>query len=136
MISHQPCIIPQSTDILTHSKFWGSILFADHYSNFLINHLITDTTSITKLEAKQAYERVALSHSVSVKAYHTDNLWFNDNNFRRDCIKSGEQLTHCCVGTHHQNAVAEYKIKEVCYGGRTILLHAKRKRPNVISTSL
>ena len=28
------------------------------------------------------------------------------------------------------------KIKEVCHGGRTILLHAKRKWPSVISTVL
>ena len=77
------------------------MLFANHYSDFIYNHLITGNTSITTLEAKQAYERVALSYGVTVKLYHTDNLRFNDNNFRGDCIKAGQQLTHCGVEAHH-----------------------------------
>ena len=45
-------------------------------------------------------------------------------------------MSYCGVGAHHQNAVVESRIKHVCYGGRTILLHAKRKWPDVISTIL
>ena len=45
-------------------------------------------------------------------------------------------MTFCGVGAHHQNAVVESKNKEICYGSRTILLHAKRKWPTVISTIL
>ena len=136
VISHQPGLVPQSTGILTHVKYWGSILFVDHYSDFLYNHLITGTTSQATLEAKQAYERVAAAHGVKVQSYHADNLRFNDNNFKGDCIKNGQTITYCGVGAHHQNAVAESKIKMVSYGARTILLHAKRKWPAVIATAL
>ena len=45
-------------------------------------------------------------------------------------------MTFCGTGAHHQNAVAESKIKTVCYGARTVLLHAKRKWPTVIATAL
>ena len=136
VISHQPGLIPQSSGILTYEKFWGSVLYSDHYSDFVYNHLITGTTSIATLESKQAYERVAASYGVSIKAYHADNLRFNDNNFKGDCIKGGQTLTHCGVGAHHQNAIAESKIKLMCYGARTVLLHAKRKWPTVIATAL
>ena len=76
------------------------------------------------------------TYGVKIKAYHADNLRFNDNNFTGDCIRGGKTLTHCGVGAHHQNAIAESKIKLVCYGSRTILLHAKRKCPGVVATSL
>ena len=136
IISQQSGSIPQTSGKLTHQRFWGSILYADHSSDLLFNHLVTGTTSAATLASKHAYERVAREHGVTVKAYHADNLRFNDNNFRGDCVKAGQKLTFCGVGAHHQNSVAESKIKEVCYGARTILLHAKRRWPTVISSVL
>jgi len=129
-------VIPQSTGILTHEKFGGSVLYVDHYSDFVYNHLITGTTSIATIESNQAYERVVATYGVKIKAYYTDNLRFNDNNFTGDCIRGGQTLTHCGVGAHHQNVIAESKIKLVCYGSRTILLHAKRKWRGVAATAL
>ena len=90
IISHQPGLVPQSTGILTHIKYWGSILFVDHHSDFLYNHLIAGTTSQATLEAKQAYERVAAACGVSIRSYHADNLRFNDNNSKGDCLKHGQ----------------------------------------------
>ena len=88
------------------------------------------------LKSKQAYERVAKSYGVQVKSYHANNLHFNDKNFSGDFLKGGQTITFCGVEVHQQNAVVESKIKEVCYGGRKILLHAKRKWLTVISTVL
>ena len=79
------------------------------------------------LRFKQAYERVANSYGVKIKSYHADNLRFNDKIFAGDLLKGGQTIIFYGVGSHHQNAVVESKIKEVCYGGRTILLHAKQK---------
>ena len=136
IISHQPGLIPQSTGTMTHERFWGSVLYVDHHSTYMYNHLITGTTSQATLDSKLAYERVAAAHGVKVKAYHADNLRFNDTKFTGSCINAGQQMSYCGVGAHHQNAVVESRIKQVCYGGRTILLHAKRKWPDVISTIL
>ena len=136
IVSHQPGLIPQSTGILTHEKFWGSILFVDHYSDFVLNHLIRGTTSQATLEGKHAYERTAASHGVRVSSYHADNSRFNDRNFQGDCVRQKQTISFCGVGAHHQNAVAESKVKTLCYGARTILLHAKRKWPKVIATAL
>ena len=109
--------MPQSTRTLTHEIFWGSVLYVDHMSDFMYNHLITGITSMETLKSKQAYERVANSYGVQVKSYHADNLRFNKKNFSGYLLKGGQTITFCGVGAHHQNDVVESKIKEVCYGG-------------------
>ena len=128
--------MPQATGRLTKNRFWGCVLYSDHHSDFIFSFLISTPTSEETLASKLAYERVASAHGVKVKAYHADNLRFNDSNFRRSCVAAGQQITFCGVGAHHQNAIAEAKIKQISYGARTILLHAKRKWPSVIDASL
>ena len=136
IVSHQPGIIPQATGRPTHERFWGSVIYVDHATDFIYNHLIRGTSSEETLESKLAYERTALSYGVRIGAYHADNSRFNDSRFTGSCCEAGQQITFCGVGAHHQNALAESKIKAVCYGGRTILLHAKRRWPSVITTAL
>ena len=51
-------------------------------------------------------------------------------------MKEGQDLTFCGVGAYHQNDVVESKIKKVCYGGRTILLHSKCNWPSMISIAM
>ena len=98
--------------------------------------MITGTTSHATLEVKQAYKKISAAHGVNIKSYHADNLRFNNNIFKGDCIKYGQMITYYGVGAHHQNDVAETTIKMMCYGARIILLHAKRKWPEVIATVL
>ena len=136
IVSQQSGLMPQSSGILTKNRFWGSTLFVDHYSDFIHNHLITGTSSSETYESKKAYERVAATYGVKIKSYHGDNLRFNDKLFVGDCEASGQNISFCGVGAHHQNAIAERKIKEITYGARTVLLHAKRKWPKVIKTVL
>ena len=76
-----------------------------------------------------------MPYGVSIKTYHTDNLRFNDNNFKGDCIKGVHSLTYCDIGAHHQNKIVK-KIKLGCYSARTVLLHTNRKQSDVISASL
>ena len=97
---------------MTHERFWDSVLYVNHHSDYIYNHLITGTTSQAILESKLAYERVAAAHGVQVEYYHAGNLCFNDRNFAGSCINAGEQLSYCGVGAHHQNAMVESKIME------------------------
>ena len=136
IVSHQPGLIPQTSGKLTHARFWGSVIYVDHATDFIYNHLIKTTSSDETLASKFAYERLSRSYGVTIGAYDTDNSRFNDERFTGSCKEAGQQLTFCGVGAHHQNAIAERKIKEICYGGRTILLHAKRRWPSMISTVL
>ena len=66
ILSYQPILIPQLSGIPTHTTFWGSVLFADQFLDFLFNHLITGANILATLEANQAYERVANSYGVKV----------------------------------------------------------------------
>ena len=56
--------------------------------------------------------------------------------FLKSCIKGGQDLTFYRVGAHHQNYVVESKIREVCYSGRTMLLHARLKCSSMISIEM
>ncbi len=66
------------------------------------------------------------------KSYHTDNGQFVDKDFKDDCTMSNQSVTFCGVGGHHQNGIAEQKIKELTLGAQTLLLHAKRVLPEYI----
>ena len=93
-------------------------------------------SSLEILNSKHAYERVGKAYGIDIKSYHAYNLRFKDINFTGDCERVGQSMKFCAVEAHHQNAVVESKNKEICYGARTILLHAKRKWFTVISTVL
>ena len=112
IILHQPGLILQSIGIMIHERFWGSVLYVDHHSDYMYNHLITCTKSQATLESKLAYERVAAAHGVQVKAYYADNIRFNSKYFAGSCINAGQQLSYFIASAHHKNAVAESKIKE------------------------
>jgi hypothetical protein len=49
---------------------------------------------------------------------------------------SNQTIAFCGVGSHHQNGIAEQKMKDITLVGRTLLLHAKRMLPEYISTIL
>jgi hypothetical protein len=88
------------------------------------------------LLAKHAYERFLSSIGVPAKAYHVDNRRFADQGFQDDCNLSNQVITFCGVGSHHQNVIAECKIKELTLGAWTLLLHAKRMLPEYIRAPL
>ena len=136
IVSAQPGLVPQSMGKLTNDRFWGSVIYVDDISDFIYNHLVKRISSKETLESKLSYERVLLSYGRKAQGYHADNLRFNDSNFKGSCIKGGQKLTFCGVGAHHQNGIVETKNKIVCNGARTLLLHAKRKWPKIISTVL
>jgi len=66
-----------------------------------------------KLMAKHAYECFLALLRVDSKAYHADNGRFADKGFRDDCVSSNQTITFCGVGSHHQNGIAERKIKDI-----------------------
>ena len=100
------------------------------------SHLQTSTGGDETLAAKHAFEIMSHSFGIPIQSYHADNGIFAEKLFRNEISMSNQSISFCGVGAHHQNAIAECKIREVCYSSRTVLLHAKRKWPAVISTAL
>ena len=49
---------------------------------------------------------------------------------------AGQTITYCCIGTHHQNVIAEAHIEYLTLAEWTMLLRAKRHWPEAITTML
>ncbi len=111
-------------------------MIVDHHSDYVYVNLMRNLTLEESLLAKHAYERFLSSIGVTAKTYHADNFRFADQGFRDDCNLSNQVITFCGVGSHHQNGIAEQKIKELTLGAWTLLLHAKRMLPEYNSTIL
>ncbi len=108
----------------------------DHHSNHVNLFLMWDLTLNKAILAKHAYDRFLSLLGVTSKAYHADNRYFADKGFQDDCTSCNKTITFCGVGRHHQNGIAEQKIKELTLGAETLLLHAKRMLLEYISTFL
>jgi hypothetical protein len=129
LVSAQPGLIPQISGKLTGLRVNGATIFVDHHSDHVYVFLMRVLTLDETILAKHAYERFLSSIGVTSKAYHADNGQFADKGFRDDCIACNQVITFCGVGSHHQNGIAERKIKELTLGARTLLLHAKQVLP-------
>eukprot|EP00957_Ditylum_brightwellii_P002087 160548-Ditylum_brightwellii.AAC.1 len=70
----------------------------------------------------------------NVESYHGDNGRFDSGDFTNSCKAAQRTYSYCGVGGHHQNGIAENMNKRLTHRARTVLLHAKRKWPAVIST--
>jgi hypothetical protein len=136
MVSAQPCLIPQMSGSLTNLSIMTAMVFVDHFSDQVYVYLMKDLMLSETLLAKQAYECFLALLDVESKAYHADNGCFADKGFRDDCTSSNQMITFCGLGSHHQNGIAECKIKDITLGGRTLLLHVKYMFPKYISTIL
>ena len=71
------------------------------------------TTAEETLLAKKAFELFALEHGHKILAYHADNVVFAANAWREACKESMQGLTFAGVNAHHQNGIAERRIKEL-----------------------
>eukprot|EP00957_Ditylum_brightwellii_P173882 13237832-Ditylum_brightwellii.AAC.1 len=106
----------------------------DHASKFSYSHLIKGASNAKTLSAKGAYERVMQSYGHKVEVYHGDTSRFDSQDFKASCDKAQQTYSYCGVGAHHQNGIAEAMNKRISHNARTILLHAKRKWPSVITS--
>jgi hypothetical protein len=136
LVSAQPGLIPRIIGRLTCMQINGALVIIDNYSDHLYVLLMRNLSLEEALLAKHAYECFLSSIGATAKAYHTDNGQFSDKGFKDDCTMSNQSIMFCGVGGHHQNGIAECKIKELTLGARTLLLNAKRMLPEYILTIL
>ena len=75
-------------------------------------------------------------HGHTIKSWHADNGRYAEKDFKEAVTFADQTITFCGVGAHHQNEIAETAIKKDTLQARTLLLHAKRYWPAVITTML
>ena len=136
LVSAQPGLIPQMAGFLTNLRIWGATVFVDHFSDYVYVALMRDLTLDETLLAKTAFERHANEGGVSISSYRADNGRFSDAGFQKAIKDANQTITFCAVGAHHQNGIAERRIKELTLISRTLLLHAKRHWPDYITTMM
>jgi hypothetical protein len=136
MISTQVGFFAQLKGKLTSKWYRAASIFVDHFSCLRYVHLMQDLSSDETIKAKEAFERFAPEHGVTIKHYHCDNGRFADNLFQQACQQNKEQLTFCGVNAHFQNGIAERAIRDLSESARKQLLHAHQRWPAAVHTAL
>ncbi len=136
LVSAQPGLIPHITGKLKGQQINGATVIVNHHLDHVYVYLMRNLAPEETIFAKHAYEPFLTSIGVTAKAYQADSGRFADQGFRDDCNLSNQVITFCGVGSHHQNGIAERKIKELILGARTLLLHTKQMLPEYFSTIL
>ena len=136
LVVAQPGLVPRMDGRHTNDRICGATTFLDHYSGMSYSSLQTSLDGQQTLEAKQAFETHSDSCGVDIKSYRADNGRYAEKSFV-DAIKDAHQtIDFCGVGAHHQNGIIERHLQRRTSRSRTILLHAKRHSPAMISTIL
>lgn len=136
MISPFGGLIPQMKGRLMRAKYYAATIFVDHHSDYTYVHLMQDTTAVATLEAKNAYERLIGTFGSKVLAYHADNGRFAEKAYMSDVKDKGQNITFCGVGSHHQNGIAERRIRSLGEDARTMLAHGEHLWPEVVNKTL
>ena len=134
--SSVPGFVPIAKGQPTIRKCHGALVFVDHTSDFRYVHMHYDLTSDKTINAKHAFEHLAEQHGVRILHYHCDNGRFTDKAFVDDIRMAHQTITFCGVGAHHQNGVAERRIRDITENARTSLLHAAHRWPKAIAANL
>jgi hypothetical protein len=134
--SPTPGLIAQMTGTLTTKRYKYATVYVDQRSRFGYVHLQKTTSAEETIEGKNAFETYARSHGVTVKNYLADNGIFKANLWVNDCKAKGQGLTFAGVNAHHQNGVAERRIRELQDMARTMLIHANSRWSDSVTTNL
>jgi hypothetical protein len=71
-----------------------------------------------------------------VLGYHANNGIFKANKWVDACKNKGQGLTFAGVNAHHQNGIAERKIRSLQELARTMLVHANKRWPVAVTANL
>ena len=136
--SSTPGFIGQLKGWLTRQRYSCATVFVDHYSDLTFVYLQRTTSADETLDAKEAFERYAYQHGVKILHYHADNGRFNESAWIQHLQRQNPQQTqsYSGVGAHHQNGIAEKRIRDLQDCARTMLLHAQRRWPEAINEHL
>lgn len=134
--STTPGLIAQLRGFITKQRYEYATVFVDHYSSLGFLHLQRTSNMIETLQAKEAFEAYAAARGVVIQHYHADNGRFVEKGWTEHCRSKGQTVSYCGVGAHHQNGVAEKRIRDLQEGARAAIIHAKRHWPDAITTNL
>jgi hypothetical protein len=136
LTSPTPGLIAQLSGQPTHRRYLHAAVYVDQATGYGFVWLQKSIDDEETLQGKQAFEQHCLLSNVSIKHYHADNGIFTSNAWRQACHTSHQSLTFAGVNAHHQNGVAERRIRELQNLARTMIIHAERRWPEAITPNL
>jgi hypothetical protein len=136
LVSPTPGLIAQITGFLTTKRYKYATVYVDQFSRIGYVYLQKTASAEETVEGKKAFERYAKRHGITVENYHADNGIFKARLWTDTCAKDGQGLTFAGVNAHHQNGVAERRIKELQEMARSMLIHASSRWPDSVTANL
>jgi hypothetical protein len=121
---------------LNSNIYKGGWIFADHSSGYIFVDHQLGFLAIETIQAKQAFERFALSVGVYIESYLTDSGAFKATLFVKHIQDHNQHIQYCGANAHHKNGVAERAVRSVSNMARAMILHASCKWRDCIDISL
>ena len=134
--STTPGLLAQLKGFLTKRRLHHATVFVDMYSHAGFIYCQETNNGPETIMAKEAFELWSRNRGVRIRHYHADNGRFAEQMWMEHCRTHGQTYSFCGVNAHHQNGVAERRIRELQERARTSLIHAARRWPDAINAHL
>ena len=136
MVSPTVGFIAQMTGILTKQRYKYATIYVDQATRYGYVYLQKTASAEETIKGKFAFEQHAKSMGITIKGYHADNGIFRANAWMNSCNQQDQSMTFAGVNAHHQNGIAERRIRELQDMARTMLIHAKNRWSQCITANL
>jgi hypothetical protein len=136
LVSPTPGLIAQMTGFMTTKRYNYATVYVDQMTRFGYVYLQKTASAEETIESKRAFEALARRHGVRIEHYHADNGIFKANAWVEACRKDGQGMSYAGVNAHHQNGIAERRIRELQELARAMLIHANARWKGSITANL
>jgi transposase InsO family protein len=114
------------TGFRAKKRYRYATVYIDQVSRLSFMYLQKTATAEETLEGKQAFEKYSEQRGVRIRGYHADNGIFKAHKWVLACRAKGQNLSFTGVNAHHQNGMAERRIRLLQELTRTMLIHASK----------
>ena len=98
---------------IMHQHYQYACVFVDYHYDFKCLHILKYQTVDEAVEANEDFEAYAEYHGADTKQYHAKNILFWSELCINQCMKFHQGLTFSGVNYHHQNGIAESRMRSL-----------------------
>lgn len=125
------------TDFLTTKRYKCATVYVNQYSRLGYVYLQKTASAEETVEGKKAFEAFARQHGVQILNYHADNGIFKAHPlWMEECKRMLQGMAFAGVNAHHQNGIAERRIRELQELARAMLIHAASRWADSVTANL
>jgi hypothetical protein len=121
LASPTPGLVAQMIGFLTMTRYKCATIYVDQASRLSCVCLQKMATAEETLLGKEAFGLHARERGATIQACHTDNGIFKAHKRAMACRGKEKSLTFAGANTHHQNGIAERRIRILQELARTML---------------